>query len=198
MASSHPASLIIIPSKRARDGTGHLLPVFPAWLRPTRIPGCSGRCTGRSQSPLAPPLQSAANWRARTSEDRPGTAETGRRLSGRGWRRTPWAGPHLHRDVGVVSREDQVLALLPPLHQRHGEGEDLAQEHGDAAGTVDLADGRNLDGGSSAHNNIVSRAPPPLPPPPSPPPLLLLLLPVLQGPRPLVRSSGLVKATSRN
>lgn len=77
-------------------------------------------------------------------------------MGGAEGRRVGVASLHLDRDVRVVSGEDHVLAFLPPLHQGHGEGEDLAQEHGDAARTVDLTDGRNLDDRSSTQNKGTS------------------------------------------
>lgn len=63
---------------------------------------------------------------------------------------------HLNGDVRVVSRENHVLTVLPPLHQSHGEGKDLAQEDGDAAGAVHLAQGRDLDDRSSTQNKGTS------------------------------------------
>lgn len=50
--------------------------------------------------------------------------------------------------MGVVSRQDDVTPLLPPLNQRHWKGEDLAEEDQAAARAVHLAVRGDLDDGN--------------------------------------------------
>lgn len=50
--------------------------------------------------------------------------------------------------MGVVSRQDDVTPLLPPLNKRHRKGEDLAEENQAAARAVHLAVGGDLDDGN--------------------------------------------------
>lgn len=55
---------------------------------------------------------------------------------------------HLDGDVRVVSGQDHVLALLPPLDQSHRKCKDLAEEDQTAARPVHLTVRGNLDDGS--------------------------------------------------
>lgn len=41
---------------------------------------------------------------------------------------SPMPTAHLDRDVGVISRQQHLCAILPPLDGRHGVGKDLAAE----------------------------------------------------------------------